>query len=63
MFKLFFNQPFNVNKFDVDFKTGTYVIKNSVKGDAMSTSFEMKGADVFCGLIPGILFNTFWRFL
>lgn len=49
-----FKKPFNVNKFDVDFKTGTYVIKNSVKGDAMSTSFEMKGADVFCGLIPDL---------
>ena len=42
------------------------MIKNSVKGDAMSTSFEMKGADVFCGLIPGIdltLFDAFYKII
>merc|ERR1739838_396221 len=49
-----FKKPFNVNQFDVDFKTGSYVIKNSVKGDSMATSFEMKGADVLCGLVPDV---------
>ena len=47
-------QPFNVNKFDVDVKLDSYVIKNSIKGDAVATSFEMKRADVLCGLIPDL---------
>jgi len=49
-----FKKPFNVNKFDVDVKLDSYVIKNSIKGDAVATSFEMKRADVLCGLIPDL---------
>ena len=47
-------QPFNVNKFEVDFKNGGYVVKNSMKGNALSTSLEMKQADVLCGLVPDV---------
>ena len=47
-------QPFNVNKFDIDVKNGGYVMKNSIKGDKIATSFEMKRADVLCGLIPAL---------
>ena len=30
------------------------MIKNSIKGDKIATSFEMKRADVLCGLIPDL---------
>jgi len=49
-----FKKPFNVNKFDVDLKSGSYVIKNSLKGNALSSSLEMKQADVLCGLVPDV---------
>ena len=59
-------QPFNVNKFDVDIKNGGYTIKNSLKGNNLATTFEMKRADLFGGLIAGqfsLDISRFYRFL
>jgi len=49
-----FKKPFNVNKFDVDIKNGGYTIKNSLKGNNLATTFEMKRADLFGGLIADV---------
>jgi hypothetical protein len=49
-----FKKPFNAGKIDVDIKSGAFTLKNSVKGGAMSSNLEMKGADALCGFAKGV---------
>jgi len=49
-----FKKPFNAGKIDVDVKSGAFTLKNSVKGGALSSNLEFKGADAFCGLGQGM---------
>lgn len=49
-----FKKPFNAGKVDVDVKSGAFTLKNSVKGGALSSNLEFKGADVFQGLAKGM---------
>lgn len=49
-----FKKPYNAGKIDVDVKSGAFTLKNSVKGGALSSNLEFKGADAFMGLGKGI---------
>lgn len=50
-----FKKPFNAGKTDIDIKSGAFILKNSVKGGAMSSNLEFKGADAFMGMGKGIV--------
>ena len=47
-------QPFNAGKIDVDIKSGSFTLKNSVKGAALASNLEFKGADAFMDLGKGM---------
>merc|ERR1739848_167710 len=47
-------KPFNAGKIDVDIKSGAFTLKNSVKGSALSSNLEFKGADAFMGMGKGM---------
>jgi len=49
-----FKKPFNAGKIDVDIKSGSFTLKNSVKGAALASNLEFKGADAFMGLGKGM---------
>merc|ERR1739847_52015 len=49
-----FKKPFNAGKIDVDIKSGAFTLKNSVKGSALSSNLEFKGADAFMGMGKGM---------
>jgi len=49
-----FKKPFNAGKIDVDVKSGAFTLKNSVKGGALASNLEFKGADALMGLGKGL---------